>query len=133
MIGVAGLGASISYIRKRGVDRLLEEERSMLRHLLEGLREIPGLISYGPHDPAQRVPVVSVNFPDVHPSHLATILEQGYGILGRDGLHCAPSAHQTLGTFPDGTLRIAPGPFLGPDAMDMVLRAFREVSRQIAR
>ena len=33
------------------------------------------------------------------------MLDQGFGIMSRIGLHCAPAAHRTMGTFPDGTVR----------------------------
>jgi cysteine desulfurase family protein len=133
MAGVAGLRAALRHILDKGVETIRGEEMRLTQHLLDGLRDIQGLKLYGLTEPALRLPVISLNFPGIHPSHLATILEEAYGLLVRAGLHCAPSAHRTLGTFPDGTLRISPGPFHSLDDMETVCRAFREVSRQLLK
>ena len=66
----------------------------------------------------------------MHPSHLAKVMEEGFGILVRDGLHCAPSAHRTLGTFPTGAVRISPGPFQTIEDMDALLQALWDISRE---
>jgi cysteine desulfurase / selenocysteine lyase len=131
MVGVAGLRQSLSYLLERGVGDIVEHERRLTRLLMEGLRDVKGLELYGPTDPLQRVAVISVNFKGVHPSHLDSILDQGYGILVRAGLHCAPSAHRTLGTFPEGTVRISMGPFQGQEEVKKVIEAFSDISRQI--
>jgi cysteine desulfurase family protein len=130
MAGVAGLRAALLYILDKGVDVIRGEELQLTRHLLEGLRGLEGLEVYGPAEATLRLPVVSVNMAGVHPDHLATILEEGYGLLVRSGLHCAPSAHSTLGTFPEGTLRISPGLFQSLDDIEQVCGALREISGQ---
>lgn len=133
MAGVAGLRASLLYILARGVENIRGEEEERTRYLLDGLREIDGIDLYGPKDPALRMPVISLNLNGLHPDHLVTLLDEAYGILVRSGLHCAPSAHQLFGTFPDGSVRLSPGPFQTMDEMELVLKALREISFQIAR
>jgi cysteine desulfurase family protein len=133
MAGIAGLRASLTHLLHRGIASIQTHEQTLLRRLWQGLREVPRLILYGPPEPAPRVPVVSINFPGLHPGHLATTLEDGYGLLVRDGLHCAPSAHRTIGTFPDGTVRISPGPFQSVEDMDRVVDALRQISSQFFR
>lgn len=130
MAGIAGLRAAASYILERGVETIVEHERSLLKILLEGLEGIRGLKIYGPSGPKNRVPVVSINMAGMHPDHLATVLEEGFGILVRPGLHCSPSAHQTLGTFPEGTVRISPGALSRKEEVEAVAYALREISSQ---
>ena len=133
MAGIAGLRASLLYLLERGIENIREVEEGILRRLLEGVSEIRGIQVHGPKDPLIRMPVVSLNFRGLHPDHLATLLEQGYSILARSGLHCAPSAHRTLGTFPDGALRLSPGPFQTQDEMEFVLNGLREIARRFFR
>jgi cysteine desulfurase family protein len=131
MAGVAGLRASVLYILARGVEEIRRGEEERARCLLEGLEGIEGITFYGPANPALRVPVISLNLQGLHPDHLATLLDEGYGILGRSGLHCAPSAHRLFGTFPDGALRLSPGPFQTLEDMEFTLKALREISSQL--
>jgi selenocysteine lyase/cysteine desulfurase len=133
MAGVAGLRAALAYLAERGVGSVMEEEARLMEILLRGLGGIPGLRLHGPRAGRPRAPVVSLNFDGLHPGHLATVLEEGYGILVRDGLHCAPAAHRSLGTFPEGTVRISPGPFQTPGDMERVLEALGQIARQMGR
>lgn len=133
MAGVAGLRASLLYILARGVENIREDEEERTGHLFKGLQDIEGIRLYGPHDPAARMPVISLNLDGLHPDHLVTLLDQAYGILARSGLHCAPSAHRVFGTFPEGSVRLSPGPFQTLDDMELVLRALREISLQMSR
>lgn len=133
MAGIAGLRAALMYLLKERVESIRTKELGLMERLLRGLSEIDGLILYGPQDPQSKVPVFSVNMDGMHPSHLATTLESCFGILVRDGLHCAPSAHKTLGTFPNGTVRISLGPLQDQDTVETVIEAFREISHELKR
>lgn len=130
MAGIAGLRAAVSYILERGVESIMDHERRLMGMLLEGLEGIRGLKVYGPSGPGDRVPVVSMNMEGMHPDHLATVLEEGFGILVRPGLHCSPSAHQTLGTFPEGTVRISLGALTREEEVKAVAQALCEISSQ---
>ncbi len=131
MAGIAGLRAAVSYILEKGVKSIQEHEGRLLGRLLEGLEEIHGLRVYGPKGSQNRVPVVSVNLGGMHPDHLATVLEEGFGILVRSGLHCSPNAHKTLGTFPEGTVRISLGPWHEDQHVEKLLEALKEISAQL--
>lgn len=130
MAGIAGLGAAVSYILERGIGSIMEHEERLLGELLEGLGKIRGVRIYGPSGTRNRVPVVSINMAGMHPDHLATVLDEGFGILVRPGLHCSPGAHRTLGTFPEGTVRISLGPLQGEEDVKELLEALQEVSSQ---
>ena len=58
---------------------------------------------------AARTGVVSLQPTEIDPALLAHSLDSEYHIMTRVGLHCAPSAHKTLGTYPTGTIRFSFG------------------------
>ena len=90
--------------------------------------DIPRVRLCGPTDIARRVGVISLDFLNRDNAAVAFQLEQDYGILIRCGLHCAPSAHKTLGTFPRGTVRFSLG-FANTEAdVDAALSAIRALS-----
>lgn len=122
-VGLAGLLAGLSYLQERGLDALRAHEVALTERLLAGLRGIPGVTVYGPADPACRVAVVSFNIAGWMPSDAALFLDERYDIACRPGLHCAPSAHRILGTFPTGTVRFSLGPFNTADEVDQAVQA----------
>ncbi len=68
---------------------------------------------------------------DYHPQNLSAILDSQFQIAIRPGLHCAPYCHQTLGTFPDGTIRLSPGPFNTEADVDSFLAALSEITAMV--
>lgn len=104
--GICALGCAVSYLSKIGVEALWQQEQMRTRLLLDGLRDNPHLFVPGGEE---RVGVVSVAFRRRDNAEAAMELERDYGILTRCGLHCAPLAHQTLGTAPSGTVRLSIG------------------------
>jgi cysteine desulfurase family protein len=109
--GIAGMGAGISWLLEKGVENIRKKEIEILVHLLARFKEIKGLREYGPADPEKRVAVVSFNLEGVDGAHLGYALDEVFSIAVRVGLHCAPDAHKTIGTFPGGTVRASFGPF----------------------
>ncbi len=110
--GIAGLRASLLWLKERGIDAVRRHEQQLTEQFLSGLAplEAAGLLRIpGPKDSAKRTAVVSVQTVAVDPAEAALLLEDDYGIMTRVGLHCAPAAHKTLGTFPEGTIRFAFG------------------------
>jgi cysteine desulfurase / selenocysteine lyase len=122
-VGIAGLGAALGVIADRGVPAIRAHEVELTERLLAGLGEIRGVTCYGPRDSAERVGVVSINVAGWEPVDLAAALDSSFGIAVRPGLHCAPAAHRTIGTFPRGTLRLSPGPFTAPSEIDRAVEA----------
>jgi len=94
--GVIGLGAAIEYLQSLGMERVREHERALTGYALERLRTVPGIILYGPADPAQRVGVVSFGLHDIHPHDIGQVLDS-YGVAIRAGHHCAQPVMQRLG------------------------------------
>jgi selenocysteine lyase/cysteine desulfurase len=110
-VGIAGLAVSLEWILRKGVETIREKERTRVEDLTEGLSRIPGVRLFGPADPARRASVVSFLVEGMDPAEVGRRLEWEHGVLVRAGLHCSPNGHRTLGTFPEGTVRVSPGPF----------------------
>lgn len=127
--GLIGLYHALSYtLRNRGsIEKHIE---CISERLYEGLRSIDGITIHGPGIDAPRVAVFSVTMKDRDPAEVAAALLERGSIETRVGLHCAPSAHKTLGTFPEGTLRISPGPFTTADEIDALLALLKEISNE---
>ena len=121
--GILGLGAALSYLRSAGLERLRAHEVALTGRFLSALRGCPHIRVPGPPRPEDRVGVISVDFLRRDNAEAAADLEERYGILTRCGLHCAPLAHRTLGTFPRGTVRFSLGPFTAPEAVDAAAQA----------
>jgi cysteine desulfurase / selenocysteine lyase len=106
-VGLAGLRAGLEFIRGIGIEKIRDQERRLTAQLIQGLRKIPGTVVYGPGDAEKQCATVSFNLQEWIPSELSFRLDEEFGILTRVGLHCAPSAHRTIGTFPEGTVRVS--------------------------
>jgi cysteine desulfurase family protein len=109
--GIAGLLEGINYINAEGIDGIRQKEEYLTERFLEGLLNIKDLSVYGIRNPKLMTAVISINSACINNAELGYILDSEYGIMTRTGLHCAPFAHKTLGTFPEGTLRFSFGPF----------------------
>jgi cysteine desulfurase family protein len=127
-VGIAGLSVALAWLLRKGLDTVRSKELALLSELLEGLRRLPGVIVYGPEEPAQRTCAVSFNVAGADPGEVGRRLEREGGILSRAGLHCSPNAHRTLGTFPQGTVRVSPGPFTTRGEIKAFLAAMRPIA-----
>jgi cysteine desulfurase/selenocysteine lyase len=111
MPGIAGLTAGIGFVLEQGVSAIGGKERSLAEAARSGLLPLPGVNVCGPQDPLLRAGVLSFTVAELDPAALAFALDQRFDIAVRAGLHCAALAHRALGTFPEGTVRVSPGPF----------------------
>lgn len=109
--GIYGLNASLKYLRKTGINKIAEKERELTSKFLEDIMSIDKISIAGIKGIENRTSTVSLDFKDVDNSEIAFLLDKEFGIMARVGLHCAPSAHKTLNTFPGGTLRFSFGHF----------------------
>jgi cysteine desulfurase family protein len=128
--GIAGLGAALDFIRETGLPEIARREERLGMMLWDGARGIDGLSLYGPDFSKQRIPVLSMNFANIDNARAAHILSTDFGIETRPGLHCSPAAHMTLGSFPQGSLRISPGCFNTEDEINFTLDALRAISKR---
>lgn len=130
--GIYGLRAAVDFIEKTGVNVLREHETMLTRRMLEQIRDVPSIRLAGPWELSNRVGVVSVDFQNIDNAEAAVRLEREYGILTRCGLHCAPSAHKTLGTFPQGTVRLSAGWYTTREEVDRAADAVAKIARDEA-
>lgn len=121
--GIYGWSASMDYVNKIGLFSLRAHELALTKRFLDGLCGLPHLRLAGTWEPDARVGVISVDFLTMDNAEAADRLEREFGILTRCGLHCAPSAHKTLGTFPQGTVRFSLGYRTTPEDVDAALAA----------
>jgi len=128
-VGISGLGAGLRYIFTEGLERIRTHEHYLVERLIEGLSNIPGLILYTARDGPRQAPVVSCNIQGHEPGEVGAILDQAFDIRVRTGLHCAPAAHKTFGTFPLGTIRLSPGYFNTTEEIDFTLEAIERIAR----
>ncbi len=129
-VGLAGLGAGVRWVLKRGVENIRAHEVELTTALMCGLRSIQGVTVYGPADPAQGTAVVSCRVEGHSISDIGLRLDDEFEILCRVGLHCAPAAHKTIGTFSSGTIRLSAGAMTTMKDIRATLAAFQEVARR---
>ncbi len=111
LVGIAGLRAGLKYVNERGVSEVHAYLQNLGRTLIEDLSVVPGVKVYGTMSMDHSVAVVSFTATGRHVSEIGMRLDEEYGVLSRVGLHCAPAAHRTIGSLPEGTVRLAPGIF----------------------
>jgi cysteine desulfurase / selenocysteine lyase len=127
-VGIAGLGAALRVVQGWGLARIQDHEAALATRLVAGLRDIPGVRVHGTADARRQVAVVSITVEGWEPVDLGAALDSAFGVAVRPGLHCAPVAHRTLGTFPRGTVRLSAG-FTNTDGdIDQALAALRALA-----
>ncbi|MDX9821255.1 MAG: aminotransferase class V-fold PLP-dependent enzyme [Syntrophales bacterium] len=131
-VGYAGLEAAVRYVMGRGVEKIRAHEQKLTRLFLEGLEDIDVEKVYGLKDPARQVAVVSFRLRGADPAETALALDERFRILCRPGLHCAPSAHRTIGSFPSGTVRFSFGYFNTVRHVRAALKAVKQLSAGIS-
>ena len=107
--GIIGLNEGLSYIGSQGMENIHNYELALTKAFLEGLQSIDVVNIIGKQTLQDRTAVVSITIDSMDPASIAYELESTYHIMTRVGLHCAPRAHQTLGTYPEGTVRFSFG------------------------
>ena len=127
MPGIVSLGKGIEFIEQEGIDAIRQREHEYLQMLWEGLMKIPTIRLYGPEPNEARVAVLSFNLEGWEPDDVADILQHNYQIQVRSGLHCSPLAHQTIGTHPEGAVRISPGYFTKPIEIKQMINAIKNI------
>jgi len=128
-IGIAGLSEGVRWIAEQTVEKLASQDLDLVRVFLDGVSNVDGLTYYGPQGVRNRLGVFSVRVDGLDPHELAAILESSYGILTRAGIHCAPHAHETIGTTQfGGTTRFSFGPFLSKQDVKFATDALAEIA-----
>lgn len=135
VLGIAGLAEGVKWVAERGPETSRLHEVALLQRVVDWVEaNSDGWKFAGRWDPATHVGALSLITPNLdalHPQDLADALDAGFGIAVRPGLHCAPYIHQRLGTYPDGTLRLSPGPFNTIEEIDTFLNALTAITADV--
>jgi len=126
-VGLAGLKAGVEFILGEGLAKIRAHDLALMEQLLRGLAKIPEVKLYAPPEPQSMAPVLSFNLAGWSPQEVAYLLDARDQIAVRAGLHCAPLAHRTLGTFPAGSVRVSPGYFNRPEEVETFIQAISEL------
>lgn len=128
-IGIAGLSEGIEWLLQRTIPALHAHDQRLAGIFLDGAVKIPGLKVHGPGKGPGRVAVFSISLDGFSPADLGKALESEFGVLTRAGLHCAPLAHKTIGTFPQGACRLSFGAFSTEADVAYVIGALQKVAQ----
>jgi cysteine desulfurase family protein len=128
VLGVAGLALGVRYVTEQGLDAIHRHEMKLIELLWQKLDDIGGCEVFGHRNTNCRVATLSFRSATLAATELGGILDQAFDIAIRPGLHCAPYIHRSLGTFPEGTVRVSPGPFNTEADIDRLINALKEIS-----
>lgn len=124
--GIAGLRAAMKWLIAEGIHNIHAKEKALGSRFLKGIQQIPGVLLAGKKTMDRRLPVFPLNFRGLDHALVAADLVEKAGIETRPGLHCAPTAHKTLGTDSmGGALRISMGYFNTEKDIDCCLQALQ--------
>lgn len=129
--GIVGLGQGINFINSFGLENIRKYKSLLIEQIYDGLSHINGVIIYSKKESNKNSGIIAFNFKEVESTEVSYVLDKAYGIASRAGLHCAPIAHQTLGTLKDGAVRLSVGCFNTKDEIDTLLSALKEISENI--
>lgn len=130
MVGVAALWAGQDWLDGDGVENIHAREMELAARLVDGLRSIPGVRLYCCDSLANHLPTVSMNLDGLEAGELGTMLDVDHNVATRTGLHCAPMAHELLGTTAvHGAVRFSIGPFNTKEHIDAAVRGVAETAR----
>jgi cysteine desulfurase family protein len=138
LMGFYGLRTSLKWLRRKGLAAIHAKEQKTYAYFLAGLQQLEGnegegIRILGTQDAASSLCVAAIAVPGLDIGKVAYRLDNTYRVITRCGLHCAPSANRTLGTFPTGTIRLSPGYFTTKREIDYTLRALEESVAYVRR
>lgn len=127
VLGIAGLAAGLQYVESEGLAKIHKHETDLTERLWARLDEIGGFEVFGHRDVSKRVGTISFRSEALAATEIGAILDQAFEIAIRPGLHCAPYIHKSIGSYPDGLVRVSPGAFNTIDDIDRLADALNEV------
>lgn len=129
--GIYGLHEALLYLKTHSLQAINEKELSLTGYFLEQLQALDDtgrhILIIGKKDLTDRNAVVSIQTPEIDMSQVAWQLDNEYGVMTRVGLHCAPNAHKTLGTYPAGTIRFSFGPENTKNELDFAIQGLKKI------
>jgi cysteine desulfurase/selenocysteine lyase len=133
-IGIIGLSEGVQWVLDQGIENLARHQTELCGTFIDGIADVDGLTYFGPRGVKNRLGVFSVRIQGMDPQELAAVLESGYGILTRAGIHCAPAAHMAIGTSSDGgTTRLSFGAFSSAQDVQFAADALADIASNFQR
>jgi cysteine desulfurase family protein len=127
--GIIGLGFSANYVLKLGIDSIRAYEEELISMLDSALRNMNGVTVYGPWDCRKKTGIVTFNLNKMGCEEVSERLNANYGIASRGGYHCAALAHQTIGTYDTGAVRLSVGPFNTKRDVNLAIEAVYQIQK----
>jgi cysteine desulfurase/selenocysteine lyase len=131
--GIVGLRAGVQYVLETGMEKIRNHELDLVESLAAWIQESGHYRLVVPFDRRRQVATLSFISPSLSAAEVGQILDEAFGIAVRPGLHCAPYTHRAIGTFPEGTVRVSPGPFNSADDMAALCSALEQIASEAAR
>lgn len=129
VLGIAGLHAGLKWIQEKGLENIHHHEMRLTEMLVNGLRQIDGVILYCQEDLRNHISVIAFNIEGMEAQDVGIMLDADYNIACRTGLHCAPLVHEQLGTDKiKGAVRFGIGPFNTEEHIKTAIEAVREIA-----
>ena len=128
--GIYGLNASLKYLLNQGIKDIRDNEINLINRFFEGFFNIKNIELIGKKTSTDRTGIVSIDFIHNDNGLVAHELSKDFGIMTRSGLHCAPSAHKTLGTFPKGTVRFSLSHFTTLKEIDYAIDCINKIANK---
>ena len=125
--GIIGLHQALVYLKEAGIDNMRKEKMEITKYFLDQVKEIDGVKVAGKKTVEGRLGVVSIDFEWFDNSIVSFYLSSKYKIMTRVGMHCAPRAHKTLKTFPQGTVRFSFSHFNTKEEVDVCIDAIKTI------
>jgi cysteine desulfurase/selenocysteine lyase len=129
LLGIIGISESLDFLGMEGIESIHRREMELLRRLRDGFSLFKEINTFCAEDLSNHVGLLTVNVKNIDPEDVGAILDADFGIAVREGLHCAPLVHESLGTSPKGGVRFSLGPFTTEDDIDQALTAMAEIVR----
>jgi len=130
MVGVAALWAGQDWLDRNGIEDIHAREMRLAARLVDGLRVIPGVRLYCCESLVHHLPTISMNIEGMEAGDVGTMLDADHDVATRTGLHCAPLAHELLGTVGmHGAVRLSIGPFNTEEHIDGAVRGIADIAQ----
>lgn len=128
--GIAGLHRALTYLEEYGIENIARQELAICQRFIDGALTLPDTRVVGKLDTQDRAAIVSLDFQKMDNAEVSFLLDNQYGVMTRCGLHCAPRAHKSLGTFPQGTVRFSFSHHNTPEEVDICIEGLRKILTQ---
>lgn len=128
--GIAGLHRALTYLEEYDIENIARQELAICQRFIDGALTLPDTRVVGKLDTQGRAAIVSLDFQKMDNAEVSFLLDNQYGVMTRCGLHCAPRAHKSLGTFPQGTVRFSFSHHNTPEEVDTCIEGLRKILTQ---